>query len=258
MADSIINTYEGPFARAYDLFWSGYARESGLRILEFFATHPADRHDARVLDLGCGSGQLALLFLQAGWSVVGLDLSDDMLALARRNTAAYSADGRAVFHRVDLRSFKVNAPIALVTATYNVMNHLATEADLALCFRSVYDHLLKPGLFLFDLNTRKGLAAWDGMERQSTDRIAYVGKGSFDEATGRAVIRMEGSFVGADGKPETFVHTTVNHAFDMARVESLVKAAGFPKVRFALIDDLGTPVPDPERHARVFVVAEKI
>ncbi len=258
MADSIINTYEGPFARAYDLYWSQYARESGLRILEFFASHPADRHDARVLDLGCGSGQLALLFLQAGWSVVGLDLSEDMLTLARRNTAAYAADGRAVFHRADLRSFKVNAPIALVTATYNVLNHLETEADLAACFKTVYNHLLKPGLFLFDLNTRKGLAAWDGMERQSTDRIAYVGKGSFDEVTGRAVIRMEGHFLNAEGKPESFVHTTVNHAFDLARVEQLLRSAGFPKAYFALVEDLGAPLPEPEKHARVFAVAEKI
>lgn len=258
MADSIINTYEGAFARAYDLYWSQYAREAGLRILDFFASHPANRPDALVLDLGCGSGQLALLFLQAGWSVVGIDRSEDMLELARRNTAAYAADRRAVFHRADLRSFKVQAPIALVTATYNVMNHLETEADLAACFRTVYDHLLKPGLFLFDLNTRKGLAAWDGLERQSTERIAFNGKGSYDESTGRAVIRMEGHFLNAEGKPESFVHTTVNHAFDLKRVQAALLAAGFPKASFALIEDLGAPLADPEKHARVFAVAEKI
>jgi SAM-dependent methyltransferase len=258
MADSIINTYDGPFARAYDLFWSGYAREAGLRILEFFASHPSARQDARVMDLGCGSGQLMLLFLQAGWSVVGLDRSADMLELARRNTGPYTAEGRAVFLKADMRSFKVNASIALVTATYNVLNHLESEADLASCFRAVYDHLLKPGLFLFDLNTRKGLMAWDGLERQSTERIVYVGKGSFDEATGRATMRMEGSFMNPDGRGEAFVHTTVNHAFDLKRVEGLLKAAGFSKSHFALVSDLGTPIPEPEKTARVFVIAEKI
>ena len=257
MSDSTTNAYDGPFAKAYDLHWSGYAREAGFRILDFFSSHPSARPDARILDLGCGTGQLALLFLQTGWSVVGVDRSEDMLAQARVNCQPYLARNQAAFLKADILSFKINAPFALATATYNVLNHLETETELAACVRRVYDHLLKPGLFLFDLNTRRGLRQWDGLERQSTENIAYVGKGTFDDATGRAAIRMEGSYLRSDGGAESFVHTTVNYAFDLARVEAHLKSAGFAKTHFALIEDLGAPLPDPEKSMRVFAVAEK-
>ena len=258
MTDSTVNTYEGSFARAYDQHWGSYARESGLRILEYFVSHPAARPDARVLDLGCGSGQLALLFLQAGWGVVGVDRSTDMLALAQKNCHSFVTTGKAVFHKADLRTFKINAPFILVTATYNVMNHLVSESDLSSCFKRTHEHLIKPGLFVFDLNTRRGLRQWDGQERESNERIAYVAKGTYDEERGQATLRMEGSYLRADGNPEPFAHTTLNQAFDLARVESLLKASDFTKVHFSLPTDLGTPLKEPEKEMRVFVVAEKV
>jgi ubiquinone/menaquinone biosynthesis C-methylase UbiE len=47
---------------------------------------------ARILDLGCGTGSLAVLLAEAGHEVSGLDLSDRMIDVARTKSAAAGVD----------------------------------------------------------------------------------------------------------------------------------------------------------------------
>lgn len=59
------------------------------------------RPGARVLDVGCGPGRHALAFARAGFEVVGVDLSEDFVALARASAASEGVDAR--FEVLDAR-----------------------------------------------------------------------------------------------------------------------------------------------------------
>jgi demethylmenaquinone methyltransferase/2-methoxy-6-polyprenyl-1,4-benzoquinol methylase len=60
-----------------------------------------DGKPARVLDLACGTGDLALVIASRAAEVTGVDLSGNMLEIARAKAAARGLDGRVTFRRGD-------------------------------------------------------------------------------------------------------------------------------------------------------------
>lgn len=78
--------------RAYDRLADGYDRDGDTKPANAYLERPAtlsllpDVEGARVLDAGCGAGHLATELSDRGATVVGLDVSDEMLAYARERT----------------------------------------------------------------------------------------------------------------------------------------------------------------------------
>ncbi|MGH2605416.1 MAG: class I SAM-dependent methyltransferase, partial [Anaerolineales bacterium] len=74
-----MQAYGTAFARVYNLRWSGFARQVAPAIESYYAATAGGKERRSVLDLGCGTGQLAVYFLERGYRVVGIDLSPAML-----------------------------------------------------------------------------------------------------------------------------------------------------------------------------------
>lgn len=81
----------------------------------------APRAGERIVDLGCGTGQLTARIAEAGAAVEGLDKSPDMIAQARRNFPALS------FREVDATSFSVQEPVDAVFS--NAALHWVHDAE---------------------------------------------------------------------------------------------------------------------------------
>jgi SAM-dependent methyltransferase len=97
---------------------------------------------ARVLDLGCGTGvPTARQLADAGFEVVGVDLSGGMVRLARKNVPG------ATFHQLDLADLRPGGPRDLgrfdaVAAFFSLL--MLPRAEIPLALRTV-GHLLVPG-----------------------------------------------------------------------------------------------------------------
>lgn len=63
---------------------------------------PADLRGARVLDAGCGAGQLAMEAAARGADVVAIDLSKSLVDLAAERAASLALPGRVAFHVGDM------------------------------------------------------------------------------------------------------------------------------------------------------------
>jgi SAM-dependent methyltransferase len=98
-----------------------------------------------VLELGCGTGRLTGPVAETGAQVVGLDLSDTMLAVARERVPS------ATFHAADMRSFDLGRPFDAAFIGANSLLHLRTAADFAGFFSSVARHLKPEGTLWFDI-----------------------------------------------------------------------------------------------------------
>lgn len=68
-------------AYIHDVGFSSYALKSAPTILAMLAQRGVK--DGLIVDLGCGSGLSAGEFTQSGCSVLGIDISEDMIALAQ-------------------------------------------------------------------------------------------------------------------------------------------------------------------------------
>lgn len=101
-----------------------------------------------VLELGVGTGRVALDLANAGHEVWGIDNNDAMLDRAR----CKAADTPGVhFMRADMRDFKIDRKFGLIYAGYGAFHHLLTPDDQLACMRAVEHHLVDGGLFAFDL-----------------------------------------------------------------------------------------------------------
>ena len=102
-----MQAYSRSFARVYNLRWSDFSRHVAPRIQEFYESTPLGQDNRHLLDVCCGTGQLAVHFLERGYKVTGLDLSDEMLHYARQNAASYVERGRARFVQGDAADFEL-------------------------------------------------------------------------------------------------------------------------------------------------------
>jgi ubiquinone/menaquinone biosynthesis C-methylase UbiE len=113
----------------------------------------ATEQDGPVLELGCGTGRIAVPVAKAGARIVGIDRSDEMLARARRRVARARLGNRLTLVRGDIRAlpFRTRARFSAVLAPYGILQSLTKERDLASTFKSVARVLGRGGLFAIDV-----------------------------------------------------------------------------------------------------------
>jgi SAM-dependent methyltransferase len=116
-----------------------------------FYVEEAKRSRGPVVELGVGTGRIAVPIAQAGLDVVGIDSSEGMLAVAR---AAGEVAGAA--HRLDLRlgDFRdppVEGPVPLVICPFRSLLHLQDDDERRRALGAIYGLLGPGGRFVFDV-----------------------------------------------------------------------------------------------------------
>jgi SAM-dependent methyltransferase len=132
------------FAWFYSRYWNEEFHSLALPILErIWLSHVP--LGARILDLCCGTGYLAAILLERGYSVTGVDASPEMIRFARQHALD------AEFHVADAGSFRLASQHDAAVSTFDSLNHILTLDDLAAVFRNTAA-ALKPGApFAFDM-----------------------------------------------------------------------------------------------------------
>jgi len=149
MPDEIYTDYD-QFAWFYNKYWGGEFSRPALAILNIVLL-PHLPEKARILDLCCGTGQIAGGLIDKGYRVTGLDGSNAMLEFARCN--APGAD----FIQGDARNFHFDQTFNAVISPFDSLNHLMNIEDLEQAFRNVSESLDDDGIFFFDLNLEEEL-----------------------------------------------------------------------------------------------------
>lgn len=252
-----MQAYSRAFARVYNKRWTAFAHRVAPLIAEFYASTPTGEANRSILDLCCGSGQLALHFLEQGYQVTGIDLSEHMLQYARENASAYVESGQAGFVQADAAGFSLDQRFGLVASTFDALNHLESQEALQACFQSVFAVLVEGGYLIFDLNTRAGLMRWNNISVSDSEEAMIVTRGFYDGQGNRAYTRVSGFIRAADGMYERFEETVYNTVFDMAWVRDALLQIGWRQVHFARYKALATPIAEPEKESRLFFVAHK-
>jgi SAM-dependent methyltransferase len=142
------------YAPFYD--WEN-ARTLGRRDVPFWRTL-ATRAGGPVLELGSGTGRIALPLGRAGAHVVGLDRSAAMLARARQRVRRATLRGRVDLVRGDIRHLPFRGDFPLVVAPYGILQSLLRERDLTSTLEAVHD-VLEPG-GTFGMELAADLPSW--------------------------------------------------------------------------------------------------
>lgn len=142
---------------------TGYFLRARQRFAPVMARHRARFADAA--DVGCGTGLFAR-YLHDCWRVpvYAVDRSAGMLEEARKRCAGRP---RIRLLQQDARSLALPRPVGLITANFDMLNHLPRYQDLAAAVRAVSANLAPGGWFYFDLLTPcLPLAGFDAIVRR--------------------------------------------------------------------------------------------
>jgi SAM-dependent methyltransferase len=152
-----------------------------------------------VLELGMGTGRVTGRLLEAGFEVLGVDSSKEMLAQAARKLGD-NPRFRAIHG--DVRKERLGRTFRLAIAPYGMVAHLLTDADRVEAFRATWEHLEPGGVFAFDdmPGWLAGKADGTHLEQRLTGH---------DAATGMPV-RLLSNAIEVAGKPLTVRYDLVD------------------------------------------------
>jgi SAM-dependent methyltransferase len=171
-------TVYDPFAAVYDRHWgSMFFEDARQGIHDIFL--PLLPPKGRLLDLCCGTGQMAHWLTGCGFRVTGLDGSSEMIRHARRNAP------RAEFVVEDARTFDLPGQFDAVISVFDSLNHLPDHDGLFQVFSNVHKALSRDGLFFFDMNMDEGFrCSWNEMySNVETDQV-FVTRARYDPKAG--------------------------------------------------------------------------
>lgn len=213
------------FARVYDIFMDETPYEGWCRRL----TGLLDRYEipkGLVLDLGCGTGTLTELLAQAGYDMIGIDNSEDMLNAAQEKK---QASGRDILYLLqDMREFELYGTVAAVVSVCDSLNYLLREEELTETFRLVNNYLDPGGLFIFDFNTvyKYQEIIGDRVIAENREECSFIWENYYEEETRlneydlTIFVRQEG------GLFRRFQETHLQKGYTLEQIKSCLAAAG--------------------------------
>ena len=144
-----MRTYE-QLSHLYDLHWGTFAMQYVSLINRLLDERGVKQ--ARILDLACGTGTLAVELAKDGHFVHGIDLSLEMIDIARsKSIGLYNVS----FDVQNMTHFSVEGKFDLSACTFDSINYLVNIDDLQVMLHYVARILGRSGMFIFDSNNEK-------------------------------------------------------------------------------------------------------
>ena len=205
-----------------------------------------------VVDLGCGTGSLTAELTVRGYRMTGVDLSEDMLAVAADKCA--ELEPAPLFLRQDMSKLTLLEEPDAVVCCLDSLNYVTKPAAVQRTFRRVYDALRPGGLFIFDVRTPEFLRAMDGQVFLDEDDDVYcVWRGEFDEQTNICTYAMD-LFTRTGDVWQRSYEEHREYAYSAQQLVGYLKAAGFTSI--AVYGDRTFAAP-AEGEQRIYLKARK-
>ena len=213
-------------AKFYDLF-------GAKNDVEFYKDL-ALKSGNKALELGVGTGRVAIPLARAKITVVGIDNSIHMLRIARKklNRETDAVRRRMVLKTGDMKDFDLNQSFPFIYIPASTFDHNITVEERKQTLNCIYNHLEKNGTFALDLEqaaSDKAETSW-WIDRKEVDAITMVVRSIFTRRnTMKRICSLDLFFdVYKDGKLAERYHEYGEVAvISKSRIIELLEAAGF-------------------------------
>lgn len=197
-------------------------------------------------DLGCGTGDLTLMLTQAGYDVIGIDRSEEMLSVLREKADELDLTGRLLLLRQDLLELDLYGTIQAAVSTFDTYSHIGPLDRFEQAIRKAAYFMEKDGVFIFDLNTpykHQHILAGQTFDIEAEDALCHW-TNQYDEATGRVDISIDITY---HDTAEQFHESFCEYSYPLETVETLLRRYGFTVARVSDGEDFGPVRPDSPR-----------
>lgn len=202
-----------------------------------------------VLDLCCGTGSMTAELDRRGYDMTGVDLSPEMLDIAREKAAALGRERNILFLCQDMCDFELYGTVQAVVSCLDSLNHLDTEGDLDRVFSLVQNYLENGGIFCFDMNSEyKFENVYSDNAYVLEDEGIYCGwQNAYDRESRICEFYTSIFTENEDGTYERYDDYEREYCFTRECVERLLEKNGFEIISVESGIDGAAVTPDSER-----------
>lgn len=244
--------YKG-FANVYDHMMENIPYEEWFSKLKLYLKEHG-LTDGRICELGCGTGIMTEKFAKAGYQMIGLDKSVDMLALAKQKQEETKSD--ILYLNQDMTEMELDKPVDACISVCDSMNYLLQEEEMSALFERVKKYLTPGGLFIFDLKTvycyRNVIGNQTWVEQD--EEVSYIWENFFYEEQDineymLTIFRKQPD----SGLYERMEEAHYQRAYSPERLKSLLAEAGLTLVD-SFDEDMESPI--RENSERIYLIAK--
>lgn len=222
--------YEGS-ARYYDLIYGpivDYDKEADL--LEGIFARYAGRPIRRVLDMGSGTGNHALVLASRGYDVVGVDRNEAFVAAAKEKVRKRKNGPRFVVG--DMRELEVEGRFDALISMFGAFSHLPRE-EAGIALGRFRERLEPGGLLVFEwwneLGARDGHQDWLDRAGQGI-RLIRLGQSSVDAEAHTMEISFKHLVLRGDQLEEAFTEEGTLTLYQVEEMQDLLVQADMTPV----------------------------
>lgn len=213
------------FAKVYDTFmdetpyeeWADY-------IIRTLCTEGIN--DGLILELGCGTGTLTELLSKAGYDMIGVDNSMEMLDIARSKKEESGQD--ILYLLQDMQEFELYGTVRAVVCVCDSMNYLTDYEDVVTCMKLVNNYLDPKGVFLFDFNTvhKYRDVIGDCVIAENREDCSFIWENSYEEESCLNEYDLTLFIQKENGLFERNVETHYQRGYELSQIQKAITEAG--------------------------------
>ncbi|MEA3429848.1 MAG: class I SAM-dependent methyltransferase, partial [Nanoarchaeota archaeon] len=177
-----------------------------------------------IYDVACGSGSHAKLLMDKGYGVIGVDLNDGMIRLAKKKVPKL----RIV--KQDMRKLNMNKKADCIITMFNAINHFSSYKDFEMMLKSYKNNLSPEGIVIFDtmLEQRNWIDGFHGAKSRKFENkiIAKVDRSYRVSKNKGFTHQVFVVFEGKNKKAKILEGGYENFIYDIDRMKNIIKKVG--------------------------------
>ena len=252
-----MEAYTG-FAGVYDMFMDNIPyKEWGEYLCGLLQEYQVT--DGIVVDMGCGTGGITEQLALAGYDMIGIDNSEEMLSIARDKKSDYTKEdsrNQILYLLQDMRELELYGTAKAMVSICDSMNYLLGEEDLLTVFRLVNNYLDAKGVFIFDLNTEYKYKELLGEQTIAENRedASFIWENFYypDEQVNEYDLTIY--VKEEEDLYRRFSETHYQQCYSLETVKRLLEEAG---MEFVTAYDAFTNEPPREDSERIYIIARE-
>lgn len=239
------------FAYVYDTFMDNIPYEKWANYLSTLL-HEYIPTNSELVELGCGTGTMCHFLSQKGFSIHGIDLSEDMLSIAREKLKENS---KVTLSQQNMCTLELNQQYEGIYSVCDSINYLLYDEELLATFKQVKTYLKKNGVFVFDLKTPYFYETilGDQVFCDHQDNCSYIWENSFFEE--EQVNQYDLTIFVRENDHDKFERFTETHhqkAYSLEEIIDLLAVAG---LEYVVAYDAFTTNAPSEESERIYIIA---
>lgn len=214
--------------------------------------------DGIVCELGAGTGNFTEKLAMAGYDMIGIDNSLEMLTVAQEKREASEEEQikNIMYLCQDMREFELYGTVAAVVSVCDSINYILEDEEIVKVFELANNYLDPKGLLIFDFNTEYKYreVIGDSVIADNSEEASFIWDNFYDEETRINEYEVTFFVPATDGLYRKFSEFHYQRGYTLDEMKAFIKKAGMEFVKAYDADGFGEV---NECSERIFVVARE-